>query len=68
MVSITNNVAVRYFREAHEELKKVAWPTKRETVLYSSIVMALCVVMAVYFGLLDWALSQGLEALVRMTA
>lgn len=68
MVAITNNVAVRYVREAYEELKKVAWPTKRETVLYSSAVMGLCLVLAVYFGLLDWALSKGLEALVALTA
>lgn len=68
MVSITNNIAIRYFREAYEELKKVAWPTKRETILYSSAVLGLCLALAVYFGLIDWILSKGLEALVAVTA
>ncbi len=67
MASLTNNIAVRYFREAYEELKKVSWPTKREAIMYSSIVTGMCLALAVYFGLIDWLLSQGLEELVRIT-
>ncbi|KKW28230.1 MAG: Preprotein translocase, SecE subunit [Candidatus Uhrbacteria bacterium GW2011_GWD2_52_7] len=68
MVSLSNNLAVRYFREAYEELKKVAWPTKRETLLYSGIVIGLCLALAVYFGLIDWLLTKGLELLVNLAA
>ncbi len=68
MVSrIINNPVVRYFREAREELRKVTWPSRREVLLYASLVIAISIVTAAYFGLLDWLFSQGLEALVRLT-
>lgn len=68
MPSIANNPVVKYFREAKVELEKVAWPTKKDTLLYSGTVLVLCAAVAVYFGVLDWALNQGLEALVRLTS
>lgn len=67
MPSLTNNAVVKYFREAKEELAKVTWPTKQETLRYSLIVIAMCVGVAAYFGLLDWLLNRGLEALVSIT-
>lgn len=68
MPSLTQNAMVRYFREAKEELAKVTWPTKQETLRYSLIVIAMCVGVAAYFGLLDWLLTKGLEALVSVTS
>jgi preprotein translocase subunit SecE len=66
MPSIVNNPIVNYFREAKVELEKIAWPTKKDTLLYSGTVIVLCLTMAVYFGALDWALNKGLEALVHL--
>jgi len=66
MPSIVNNPVVNYFREAKVELEKVAWPTKKDTFLYSGTVVVLCLVVATYFGVLDYALTKGLEALVRV--
>lgn len=68
MPSLTNNAVVKYFREAKEELQKVTWPSKEQTIRYSLAVLAMCVVVAAYFGLLDWLLTKGLEALVSLVA
>lgn len=68
MPSLTNNTVIKYFRDAKEELKKVTWPTKEETVRYTIAVIAMCAALAVYFGLLDWLLTKGLEALVGITS
>lgn len=65
---ITNNPATRYFREAYEELKKVTWPSREDVLRYSIAVIAMGVVVGVYFGLVDWILSKGLAALVNFTS
>lgn len=67
MLSLTNNRVVRYFLETRDELKKVAWPTQKEALTYSGFVVGICAVMAVYFGLIDEALTLGLQALVKIT-
>lgn len=64
LARILNNPAVRYLREAREELRKVTWPTRQEVIKYSLMVVIISVILAAYFGLLDWALTLGLEKLV----
>lgn len=57
-----------YVRESREEMKKVTWPSKKETTTYSIIVMIISIIMAVFFGGLDWLLNMGLEQLIALTA
>lgn len=68
MASVTNNVVVNYFRTSYQELKKVTWPSREITIRYTTATIVLCAVMAAYFGVLDWALSKGLAALVSVTS
>lgn len=64
MQRILNNPAVKYFREARMELEKVSWPTRKETLTYSSIVLVLSLATAAFIGILDLGLSKGLEFLI----
>ncbi len=41
-------------------MKKVAWPTKSQTINYSVMVIALSVGMALFFGLLDYIFNLGI--------
>ena len=68
MIAILNNPATRYFREAYEELKKVTWPSRDDVRRYTIAMIAMSIVVGVYFGHVDWALSKGLEALVSLTS
>lgn len=47
------NAITRYFRETGGELRKVTWPTRREAVQLTGIVLAVMVVMALYLALAD---------------
>ncbi|MBI4435395.1 preprotein translocase subunit SecE [Candidatus Uhrbacteria bacterium] len=58
----------RYLREAREELYKVTWPNRQTTTKFSLIVIGLCVVLAAFFGGLDWVLNKGLEWLILVTS
>ncbi len=43
-----------YFREALYELRKVTWPTRKQTINYSIIVIAITIFTAVFFATLDY--------------
>ncbi|MBI4437561.1 preprotein translocase subunit SecE [Candidatus Uhrbacteria bacterium] len=59
---------LRYVKEAREELRKVAWPSRQETTKYSVLVIVLCVILAAFFGGLDWLLNKGLAWLIVITS
>jgi preprotein translocase subunit SecE len=57
------NPIQRYFRETLGELKKVSWPTRREAIQLTGIVLAVMVVMAILLGLTDYA-AEGILKLI----
>ncbi|HSR89298.1 MAG TPA: preprotein translocase subunit SecE [Candidatus Udaeobacter sp.] len=52
-----------YFVGAYQEMRKVTWPTKNQTINYSIMVIALSVGMALFFGLLDYIFNFGVSTL-----
>lgn len=42
-----------YARESYEETKRVVWPSRKETVVTTSIVFGFVVVMAIFLFLVD---------------
>jgi len=48
-----------------EELKKVTWPTKEETLRLTVIVMGISLIIGVYIGIIDVLLTKGLEMLAK---
>jgi preprotein translocase subunit SecE len=52
------NVLQRYYRETMGEIRKVNWPTTKEALHLTRIVLIVLVVMAVILGLLDYVFSQ----------
>jgi len=55
---------IAYLRESWEELKKVAWPTKHETIAYTGLVILMSVALAAFLGAVDYVFTWGLEKLV----
>ncbi len=53
-----------YLIEAIHEMKKVTWPTKKQTTYYSAVVVILSITVALFFGLLDYFLNLGLSSLI----
>ena len=54
------NAVKNYFIGAYQEMRKVTWPTKSQTINYSIMVIALSVGMALFFGLLDYIFNLGI--------
>lgn len=58
------NTLVNYLKEAIAELKKVVWPTQKQTKNYSLIVIAMSIGIALFFGILDYFLNLGVSAII----
>ncbi|MHC1787919.1 preprotein translocase subunit SecE [Solidesulfovibrio sp.] len=58
--SLTGRIdqAKEFFEQSKGELKKVTWPTREETVKTGIAVLVFSVVMAIYLGVVDMALSR----------
>lgn len=61
------NKLFRYLRESKEELEKVTWPTQKQTVRYSALIIITSLALALYFGVIDYLLNLGLEALLALS-
>ncbi|HCA67474.1 MAG: preprotein translocase subunit SecE [Candidatus Jacksonbacteria bacterium RIFCSPLOWO2_02_FULL_44_20] len=55
---------VNYFKHALEELKKVAWPSRGETLQKTMLVVIISLAIAAYLGLLDYMFTLALERVV----
>lgn len=54
-----------YFSEAIHEMRKIVWPTKKQTRVYSIIVIVMSLGMATFFGLADYVFNLILSSLLR---
>ena len=59
------NIA-RPFRDMWHELKKVTWPSRKDLINYTLIVLASIVFMGVVIGLLDLGSSELVRLLLRI--
>jgi len=53
-----------FFKEVKMEMKKVNWPTKKETIRYTLIVIAISIAVAIYLGGLDFIFTTILNKFV----
>ncbi|HAH64971.1 MAG TPA: preprotein translocase subunit SecE [Rhizobiales bacterium] len=47
-----------FLQQVRTEVAKVTWPTRRETVVTTIMVLAMSVATALFFLAADWVLSQ----------
>jgi preprotein translocase subunit SecE len=52
-------------RGALSELKKVTWPSKKQTTNYSIVVIALTIGVALFFGVSDYLLNILLGLIIK---
>lgn len=64
-MKLKENKAVRYFYEAKEELEKVTWPNRKQTVRSTLLVIGVSVGVALFLGALDFGLNKGLELIIN---
>jgi len=58
------NKLTSYILESVGEMKKVTWPTKKETYNYTLLVIAISIGVALFLGLLDYIFNSGLQFII----
>ncbi len=57
---------IKFFQQARSEIAKVAYPSRREVLLTTSMVMVMAVLMALFFALVDVLIKYGLEGILNV--
>ena len=57
--------AKQFFVEARQELKKVTWPTKQQTMNATWVVLAVTTLLAIFMGLVDMGFSRLIGLIAR---
>lgn len=61
------NAAVRpnVGTEIIDELKKVSWPSREQTIRLTTIVIVISLIIGLYVGIIDVLLAKGLEFVTK---
>ena len=54
----------KYFKDTAAELKQVTWPTQRQAMLYTALVIGISIVVSLFMGLFDYVFSGIISSLV----
>jgi len=58
------NRFIDYIKSSRQELKKVIWPTKKETTKNTVLVIAISLGVAIFLGIADYVLTVILEKII----
>lgn len=54
---------VQFIQQVRDEVSKVTWPTRREVTLTTIMVFIMAVLTAIFFSLVDFGITRGLQGL-----
>ena len=60
------NKAIQFLSEVKNEVNKVTWPSKKEAMGGTAVVVVVVFLMALFLGLVDVLLSKIVEALLNV--
>ena len=55
---------IEFFEEAWQELKKVHWPSRKETYAATLVVILVVVLISVYLALVDLGLTKAIQTII----
>lgn len=61
------NKITGYFKASLAEMKKVSWPTKKETYNYTFLVIGISLGVAAFLGALDYVFNLILQFIINRT-
>lgn len=62
-ISASSRVSLNFLGGIKEELKKVTWPTRQETIRLTMIVVSVSLIIGLYIGIIDILLARLLRML-----
>jgi preprotein translocase subunit SecE len=59
------DVAIQFLREVKTELKKVTWPSRKDTLSGTAVVLVAVIIIGIFLGIVDFWLSSAIKSLLR---
>jgi preprotein translocase subunit SecE len=56
----------QFLQEVRSEAKKVVWPSRRETMITSGLVILMVLASSLFFVVVDWVLRMGVGFMLRI--
>ena len=57
-IKLMINKVSRFLKEARVELKKVTWPTPKEALASTSVVIVVVIIVSLFLGVIDLGLTR----------
>ena len=51
----------QYLRDTKGELKHVSWPTQKQTLVFTVLVIAISIAVSLYLGLFDFIFTTAID-------
>jgi len=59
------DASIQFLREVRTELKKVTWPSRKDTLSGTVVVLVAVIIIAVFLGIVDSGLSSLVKQLLK---
>lgn len=59
---------LQFIQQVRAETAKIVWPTRRETMLTTVMVMIMATIFAIFFFTVDVLIRFGLETVLRLSS
>ncbi len=56
--------AIQFVEESWQELKKVHWPSRKETYAATLVVIILVILISIYLAVVDLGLTKAIQAII----
>lgn len=54
----------RFFDEAKAELKKVTWPTRKQAIASTAVVIVVVIILSIFLSLVDFGLTKMIKLIL----
>jgi preprotein translocase subunit SecE len=60
-MATTRTTPAQFFRQVRQEVSKVTWPTRKETMITTAMVFVMVVLASLFFMAVDWILGTAVD-------
>ena len=63
---MANISPAKFIREVRQEVGRVSWPTRKETMVTTAMIMSIVLIAALFFLMVDGILSWGITQILGL--
>ncbi len=56
---------IQYLKDTKAEMKHISWPTKKQTIIYTALVIGISIFVAAYLGVFDFVYTSLLQTILN---